>query len=80
MRDDLDEALRRRRLTRDEARPDAVEARHRAGRRTARENLDDLVDPGSFVEYGTFAIAAQRARRELQELIELHQGRRRPAG
>jgi acetyl-CoA carboxylase carboxyltransferase component len=44
------------------------------------ENLDDLVDPGSFVEYGTLAIAAQRARRELQELIELHQGRRRPAG
>jgi acetyl-CoA carboxylase carboxyltransferase component len=80
MRDDLDEAVRRRRLTRDEARPDAVEARHRAGRRTARGNVDDLVDPGSFVEYGTFAIAAQRARRELQELIELHQGRRRPAG
>jgi acetyl-CoA carboxylase carboxyltransferase component len=70
MRDDLTDALRRRQLTRDEARPDAVEARHRAGRRTARENLDDLIDPGSFVEYGTLAIAAQRARREVRELIE----------
>ncbi len=70
MRDDLDEALERRKLTRDEARPDAVEARHRAGRRTARENLRDLIDPGSFVEYGTLAIAAQRARRDLHELIE----------
>jgi len=80
MRDDLDEALRRRQLIRDRAWRDAVESRHDAGRQTARENLDDLVSPGSFVEYGTFAIAAQRARRELQELIELHQGRRRPAG
>jgi acetyl-CoA carboxylase carboxyltransferase component len=70
MRDDLDEALSRRALTRDEARPDAVEARHEAGRRTARESLEDLVDPGSFVEYGGLAIAAQRARRKLSELLE----------
>ena len=40
------------------------------GRRTARENLADLVDEGSFVEYGRYAIAAQRQRRELSELIE----------
>ncbi len=63
MRDDLDEALKRRALTRDEARPEAVEARHEAGRRTARENLEDLLDSGTFVEYGGLAIAAQRARR-----------------
>ena len=69
-REDLDELLRRRALTEDAARPEAVERRHAAGGRTARENLDDLVDPGSFVEYGRFAIAAQRSRRELQELIE----------
>jgi acetyl-CoA carboxylase carboxyltransferase component len=37
--------------------------------RTARENIGDLVDPGSFVEYGRFAVAAQRARRELDDLI-----------
>ncbi len=61
--------LERRALTRDEARPEAVERRHAAGARTARENIADLVDPGSFVEYGRFAIAAQRARRSEDELI-----------
>jgi acetyl-CoA carboxylase carboxyltransferase component len=69
-RADLSELLARRALTEDEARPDAVERRRATGMRTARENLADLVDPGSFVEYGRFAIAAQRGRRELQELIE----------
>ena len=69
VRDDLAEALERRRLTGDEARPEAVERRHAAGRRTARENLEDLVDPGTFVEYGGLAIAAQRMRREQGELI-----------
>ena len=59
---DLNELIRRRALTLDESRPDAVERRHAAGPRTARENIDDLVDPGTFVEYGRFAIAAQRAR------------------
>ena len=67
---DLDELLRRRALTEDAARHDAVAQRHAGGGRTARENVADLVDPGSFVEYGRFAIAAQRSRRELQELIE----------
>jgi acetyl-CoA carboxylase carboxyltransferase component len=69
-RSDLSEAMRRRALTRDEARPEAVESRHAAGARTARENIADLVDPGSFVEYGGLAIAAQRARREIEELLE----------
>ena len=69
-RDDLDELRRRRALTEDAARGDAVERRHAAGGRTARENVGELVDPGSFVEYGRFAIAAQRGRRELQDLIE----------
>jgi acetyl-CoA carboxylase carboxyltransferase component len=68
-RADLAEALRRRALTRDEARPDEVERRHAAGGRTARENLANLVDPGSFVEYGALAIAAQRARRDFDELL-----------
>ncbi|MEA2492580.1 MAG: methylmalonyl-CoA carboxyltransferase subunit [Thermoleophilaceae bacterium] len=69
-RDELAQLLQRRALTEDEARPDAVARRHERGGRTARENLDDLVDAGSFVEYGRFAIAAQRQRRELQDLIE----------
>ncbi|MBA3865075.1 MAG: biotin carboxylase [Solirubrobacterales bacterium] len=69
-RKDLAELLARRALAEDAARPDAVERRHAAGARTARENIADLVDPGSFVEYGRFAIAAQRGRREVQDLIE----------
>ncbi len=69
-RDDLAELLARRALTEDAARPDAVERRHAGGGRTARENVADLVDPGSFVEYGRYAIAAQRGRRELEDLIE----------
>jgi acetyl-CoA carboxylase carboxyltransferase component len=68
-REDLAELLERRALTEDEARPDAVERRHATDRRTARENVADLVDPGSFVEYGRFAIAAQRGRRDLDDLI-----------
>ena len=68
-REDLAELLARRALTEDAARPDAVERRHAAGGRTARENVADLVDPGSLVEYGRYAIAAQRGRRELEDLI-----------
>ncbi|WP_264077727.1 acyl-CoA carboxylase subunit beta [Mycolicibacterium houstonense] len=68
--DDLAELLRRRALTEDAGRPDAVARRHAAGGRTARENIADLVDDGSFVEYGRFAIAAQRRRRSLDDLIE----------
>src|SRR3954447_8815614 len=69
-RQDLAELRARRALTEDAARPDAVDARHAKGARTARDNLGDLVDPGSLVEYGRFAIAAQRSRRDLQDLIE----------
>ena len=68
-REDLAELLRRRALTEDAARPDAVERRHAAGGRTARENVEDLVDAGSWVEYGRFAIAAQRQRRDVDDLI-----------
>jgi acetyl-CoA carboxylase carboxyltransferase component len=68
-RDDLAELLARRALTEDAARSDAVDKRYAAGGRTARENLEDLVDPGTFVEYGRYAIAAQRGRRALDELI-----------
>lgn len=69
VRPDLAEVLDRQALVGDAARPDAVARRHALGRRTARENLDDLCDPGSFVEYGALALAAQRDRRSLEELI-----------
>jgi acetyl-CoA carboxylase carboxyltransferase component len=67
--DDLEALRRRRALTEDDARPDAVARRHERGGRTARENLADLIDEGSWVEYGRLAIAAQRQRRDLDELI-----------
>jgi acetyl-CoA carboxylase carboxyltransferase component len=67
--EDLAEVRRRRALTEDDARSEALDRRRAAGGRTARENIADLVDPGSFVEYGRFAIAAQRARRDLDDLI-----------
>jgi acetyl/propionyl-CoA carboxylase alpha subunit/acetyl-CoA carboxylase carboxyltransferase component len=70
IRPDLAEYFERRALTLDERRPDAVARRRKTKQRTARENLDDLVDPGSFVEYGAFAIASQRTRRKLEDLIK----------
>lgn len=69
-RPDLEQLQQRLRLTLDEARPEAVTRRHERGGRTARENVEDLIDPGSLVEYGRFAIAAQRGRREVRDLIE----------
>ncbi|GAY07773.1 carboxyl transferase domain-containing protein [Pseudonocardia sp. N23] len=70
VRDDLDQVLRRRAVGLDAARPGAVARRRRRGRRTARENVADLVDPGTFVEYGALAIAAQRRRRTVDDLVE----------
>jgi acetyl-CoA carboxylase carboxyltransferase component len=55
--------------TQDAGRPEATERRHTRGRRTARENIEDLCDPGTFEEYGRFVIAAQRARRSRDDLI-----------
>jgi acetyl-CoA carboxylase carboxyltransferase component len=69
-RTDLRDLLTRRALTEDAGRPEAVSRRHAGGARTARENIDELIDKGSWVEYGRFAIAAQRARRPIEELIE----------
>jgi len=74
IRPDLREALDRHVLGLDAARPEAVERRRSRGQRTARENLADLCDPDSFREYGALAIASQRRRRELDELV-----RRTPA-
>ena len=70
IRPDLAEVMERRELGLDAARPDMVERRRKTGQRTARENLEDLCDPGSFVEYGPMVIAAQRRRRTLEDLIK----------
>jgi acetyl/propionyl-CoA carboxylase alpha subunit/acetyl-CoA carboxylase carboxyltransferase component len=69
IRPDLAEVLERHRLTLDAARPEAVARRRKTGQRTARENIEDLVDPGSFVEYGPLVVAARRRRHSLDELI-----------
>ncbi len=69
IRPDLAEAIERHAFGLDEGRPEAVERRRRTGQRTARENMEDLCDEGSFVEYGALVIAAQRRRRSLEDLI-----------
>ncbi|HVU72423.1 MAG TPA: carboxyl transferase domain-containing protein [Mycobacteriales bacterium] len=73
LRPELHELQVRQHVLSDAGRPDAVAKRHGSGRRTARENLEELLDPGSWVEYGGFAIAAQRARRSMEELINATQ-------
>ena len=57
--------------TTDLARPDAVARRRKSGQRTARENIADLVDEGTFIEYGALALAAQRERYGLDELARI---------
>jgi acetyl-CoA carboxylase carboxyltransferase component len=69
IRPELAELRQRVANTLDSGRADATERRHAAGRRTARENISDLCDPGSFEEYGSLVVAAQRARRDLDDLI-----------
>ncbi len=71
IRPDLAEVNERWRLTLDEARPEAVARRRNRNQRTARENIDDLVDPGTFLEYGAFAVAAQRRRHSAEHLLKI---------
>ncbi|MGH2633127.1 MAG: carboxyl transferase domain-containing protein [Tepidiformaceae bacterium] len=70
IRPDLAEVHARHAIGLDDARPDAVARRRKTGQRTARENIEQLCDEGSFVEYGPLVIAAQRRRRTLEDLIE----------
>jgi acetyl-CoA carboxylase carboxyltransferase component len=74
VRPDLQEVRDRHALGLDPARPDMVDRRRRTGQRTTRENVADLCDPDSFVEYGPLVVAAQRRRRSFDELL-----RRTPA-
>jgi acetyl-CoA carboxylase carboxyltransferase component len=69
MRADLRALQERLAHTQDGRRPDAVAKRHALGQRTARENVADLCDAGSFVEYGALAIAAQATRRSHDDLV-----------
>ena len=69
VRADLARVRARHAHTQDEARPQAVAKRRAQGQRMARENIADLCDDGSFLEYGALAVAAQRGRRSEQDLI-----------
>ncbi|MBV8978474.1 MAG: carbamoyl-phosphate synthase large subunit [Alphaproteobacteria bacterium] len=69
IRPDLAESNARHAFGFDENRPEAVARRRKTGQRTVRENVADLVDPGSFIEYGALAFAAQKRRRTLDDLI-----------
>src|ERR687891_216375 len=68
-RADLAEVVDRHAAGLDDARPEAVARRRATGQRTTRENVADLLDPGSFVEYGPLTVAAQRRRRSIEDLI-----------
>jgi acetyl/propionyl-CoA carboxylase alpha subunit/acetyl-CoA carboxylase carboxyltransferase component len=70
IRPDLAESNTRHGFGLDENRPEAVARRRKTGQRTVRENLADLLDEGSFIEYGALAFAAQRKRRGLDDLIK----------
>ena len=69
IRPDLQRVIERHARTLDAARPDAIVRRHALGLRTARENIADLCDAGSFTEYGALAVAAQRSRRSAEDLM-----------
>ena len=69
IRPDLAEMLARQAFGFDENRPEAVARRRKTNHRTARENVSALADPGSFLEYGSLAVAAQAARRSREDLI-----------
>jgi acetyl-CoA carboxylase carboxyltransferase component len=68
-RADLRAVRERHEIGLDAARAQAVAQRRERGRRTARENLADLLDADSFVEYGPLLFAAQEGRRPREELI-----------
>jgi acetyl/propionyl-CoA carboxylase alpha subunit/acetyl-CoA carboxylase carboxyltransferase component len=70
IRPDLAAVIERVGATLDAGRPHAVARRRESGQRTARENVDDLLDPGSFIEYGSLVVAARRKRHSLEKLIQ----------
>ncbi len=69
IRPDLQRVIDRHAFTLDASRPQAIAKRHALGLRSARENIAELCDEGSFIEYGALAVAAQRSRRSAEDLL-----------
>ena len=68
IRPDLEEAYARHAFTLDENRPEAVAKRYGRGYRMPRENIAQLVDEGTFKEYGPLVVARQHQRYSSEEL------------
>ncbi len=70
IRPDLQEVIDRHAAGLDVSRPEAVAKRRKTGHRTARENVADLCDEGTFIEYGSLVLAGQRRRRSIDDLVK----------
>ncbi|MXX81185.1 MAG: ATP-grasp domain-containing protein [Chloroflexi bacterium] len=70
IRPDLQENYERHAYTLDEHRPEAVTKRRGRGYRMPRENIEQLVDPGSFQEYWPLIVARQHQRNTDEQLRE----------
>jgi acetyl/propionyl-CoA carboxylase alpha subunit len=70
IRPDLAEINHFQQLTKDESRPAATAKRHDAGKRTARENIYDLCDEGTFTEYGSLVTATRFPKDTFEEIEE----------
>ncbi|MFK7980120.1 MAG: carboxyl transferase domain-containing protein [Saprospiraceae bacterium] len=70
IRPELKELQIRKAFQLDENRPIAVAKRKKKGKQTARENIAQLCDADTFLEYGSLIVAAQRSRRKLDDLVK----------
>jgi len=68
IRPDLQEIYDRHAYTLDENRPEAVAKRRARGYRMPRENIAQLMDPGSFKEYWPLIVARQHQRHDMETL------------
>ncbi len=68
IRPDLRQTYERHDLTLDEHRSEAVAKRYARGYRMPRENIDQLMDRGSFKEYWPLIVARQHQRYDMEEL------------
>ena len=69
IRPELAELQERKALLHDENRPIAVSKRKKKAKQTARENIAQLCDKDTFLEFGSLIVAAQRSRRKLEDLM-----------